>query len=190
MKTTWSPSWLSSTQPRKQRKFRFNAPLHIRRSFLSAHLSRELHAQYKRRSFPLRKGDEVEILRGDSKGLRGAVARVDLSRARVYLDGIMAKKVDGSEVMRPLQPSNLRIVKFHLEDKRRLAALLKKREPAKAALPSPEKTKKLTPAKDASPAAQTQKPPVTLPKKPAPKADKKPAPPTPTLPTSLPAKKA
>ena len=129
MKKSWSPKWLSSTQPRKQRKFRFNAPLHIQHSFLSAHLSKELRLQYKRRSFPLRKGDEVEIMRGDKAGLRAPVA--EIRKGRAYLEGQLVKKVDGSEVMPPFQPSNLKIVKLHLEDKRRLEALLKKREPAK-----------------------------------------------------------
>src|SRR3989344_900157 len=152
MKKSWSPKWLSSTQPRKQRKFPFNAPLHIRHSFLSAHLSKELRLQYKRRAFQLRKGDEVEIMRGDSKGLRAPVA--EIRKGRAYLDGQMSKKVDGSEVMRPFQPSNLRITKLQVDDKRRLAALLKKREPPKpAAKPAVEK-------KPSQPAPTTQTPKV------------------------------
>ena len=31
-----------SKQPRKQRKFLYNAPLHVRRKIMSAHLSKEL----------------------------------------------------------------------------------------------------------------------------------------------------
>lgn len=53
-----------SKQPRKQRKARFNAALHLRHKFMSAPLSRELREKYNRRSFPVRKDDTVRILRG------------------------------------------------------------------------------------------------------------------------------
>jgi len=123
MKTKWSREWISSKQPRKQRKYRYNAPLHIRRKFVSAHLSPELRNKYGIRSIPIRKGDEVEVMRGSSKGLRGTVERVDLSKCKVYVSGITVKKADGSEVMRALEPSNLKIVNMNLDDKKRLEAI-------------------------------------------------------------------
>lgn len=52
-----------SKQPRKQRKARYNAPLHIRHKFMSAALSDELRDKYGKRSFPLRKGDTVRVVR-------------------------------------------------------------------------------------------------------------------------------
>ncbi|MCL5675127.1 MAG: 60S ribosomal protein L26, partial [Candidatus Marsarchaeota archaeon] len=36
---------ISSSKPRKQRWFRFNAPNHVRQKFASAHLSKELKAK-------------------------------------------------------------------------------------------------------------------------------------------------
>ena len=41
---------IESTQPRKQRKARYNAPAHLRGKFLSAPLSPELRTQYKKRT--------------------------------------------------------------------------------------------------------------------------------------------
>lgn len=120
MKQKWSTKWISSKQPRKQRKFRYNAPLHIRRKFLSIHLSRELREKYGKRAVPVRKGDEIEIMRGKDRGLRGKVEKVDLKKCKVYIAGINVKKSDGSEVMKPFQPSNLKIVELNLDDKRRL----------------------------------------------------------------------
>ena len=38
----FSKSWVSSKKPGKQRKYRINAPLNIKRKFLSVHLSKEL----------------------------------------------------------------------------------------------------------------------------------------------------
>lgn len=123
MKKEWSSSWSSSVQPRKQRKYRHNAPLHVRHKFLSAGLSPELRRRFKKRSMPIRKGDEVEVMRGSVKGLRGTVNRTDLSKSKVYVEEIKIKKVDGSEINRPLQPSNVRIVRLNLDDKMRQRVL-------------------------------------------------------------------
>jgi len=119
MKKSWSPKWASSSQPRKQRKYRHNAPLHIRRKFVSAHLSKELRKQFGKRSAPLRKGDEVVVVRGGFKGFSGNVERVDLRETRIYIDGMKRKKVDGSEVSVPVHPSNVIVKKLSLEDKMR-----------------------------------------------------------------------
>jgi len=115
-----------SKQPRKQRKFLYNADMHLRRKLLSAHLSKELMEKYNRRSFPLRKGDEVEIMRGENKGKRGKVVKVDLKKYRVYIEGITRKRVDGTEVMIPIHPSNLRIISLNLSDEKRIKALERK----------------------------------------------------------------
>ena len=119
MKKSWSPKWVGSSQPRKQRKYRHNAPLHIRRKFVSAHLSKELRKQFGKRSAPLRKGDEVTVVRGGFKGFSGNVERVDLKNSRIYIDGVKRKKVDGSEVSVHVHPSNVIVKKLSLEDKMR-----------------------------------------------------------------------
>ena len=117
------PKWISSVQPRKQRKYRHNAPLHVRQRFVSANLSPELRKRFGKRSMQLRKGDEVKVMRGGFRGKLGTVDRVDLSRGRIYMDEIKVKKVDGSEVHRPLEPSNIMITKLKLDDKKRQAIL-------------------------------------------------------------------
>jgi large subunit ribosomal protein L24 len=115
-----------SKKPRKQRKFLFNAPLHLRRKMLSAHLSKELREKYKTRSMPVRKGDEVEIMRGEFKGKKGKVSRVDLKNYKVYIEGITRRKTTGAEVQVPIHPSNLRIISLNLNDKKRVEAIEKK----------------------------------------------------------------
>jgi len=145
MKKSWSRLWVKSVQPRKQRKYRHSAPLHTRHKFLSSNLSPELRRRFGKRSMPVRKGDEIEVMRGSSKGLRGTISRIDLKRSSVYVDEIKVKKVDGSEVTRPLQPSNLRIVKLSLDDKMRQRVLdraeYKEKKPAKKPEKKPEKVK-------------------------------------------------
>ncbi|OGI15372.1 50S ribosomal protein L24 [Candidatus Micrarchaeota archaeon RBG_16_49_10] len=124
----WSKFWKSSKQPRKQRKYRYNAPFHAKRNLLSAHLSKDLRKKYGKRSFPVRKGDEVEIMRGDFKKKKGKISRVNIKTAKVYVDGVTIKKVEGTEVAVPLDPSNLRVTDLELKDKRRVEALNRKEE--------------------------------------------------------------
>lgn len=119
MKKEWSGEWIRSRQPRKQRKYRYNAPLHIRNSFLSAHLSETLKNRFGKRSLPVRKGDEIKVLRGENKGFKGKVERVDLKKQLVFVEGLNVKKVDGSEVLRHVHPSNLVITDANMDDKKR-----------------------------------------------------------------------
>lgn len=120
MKSTFSTAWVSSRQPRKQRKFRANAPLHIKHSFLSSHLSKELRAKHKKRSLAVRKGDEVLVMRGKFADKKVKVASVDVKRTRVMLEGITRSKRDGSKVNVFFHPSNLMITSLVLDDKQRL----------------------------------------------------------------------
>lgn len=119
MKKDWSPEWVSSKQPRKQRKYRYNAPLHVRQKFVSAHLSKALRERFGKRSLQIRKGDEVKVMRGSGKGHKGKVERVDLKKAKIYIEGLTVKKTDGSEVLRPIDPSNVMIIDAKMDDKRR-----------------------------------------------------------------------
>lgn len=112
-----------SRQPRKQRKARFNAPLHTRHKFMSAPLSSELQGKYEKRSFPLRKGDTVRVLRGDDKGKEGKVRSVNLKNEKLTVEGVVVARSDLSEVPRPVHPSNVMITKLELKDKLRESAL-------------------------------------------------------------------
>lgn len=114
---------IKSRQPRKQRKFLYNAPLHIRRKLLAAHLSKELRQKYNTRSFPVRKGDEVEIMRGKFKKRRGKISRVDYGKYKIYVDGVTAKRTIGTDYQVPIHPSKVRITILGLEDKKRVKAL-------------------------------------------------------------------
>lgn len=182
MKKEWSRQWVKSVQPRKQRKYRHNAPLHIRHKFMAANLSPEMRRRFDKRSMPVRKGDEVEVMRGTHKGLRGTVNRVDVKKEKVYVEEIKVKKVDGSEVMRPLQPSNLKITKLALDDKQRQMVIdraekepakkkkeAKKEEPEKP--PRPEKKKEKEKKK---PVKKTKKKSKSVKKAKKPKEKKKP----------------
>ena len=126
MKKEFSKEWISSKLPRKQRKYRYNAPLHIRQKLVSANLSSELRKKYKRRSFSLRKGDSVKVMRGSFKGKLGKVSEVDLKKITVYIEGLKRKKSDGKEIQIPFKPSNLQIISLNLEDKKRAKIIERK----------------------------------------------------------------
>ena len=120
---TFSRHWKSSTKPKKQRKYRHNAPLHIKKNMLAANLSKELRKKFGRRSLPLRKGDRVKILRGEFRKKTGKVEIVERKSLRVYIEGIEETKRDGTKVKTGIHPSNLQIVDLHLEDKKRIKKL-------------------------------------------------------------------
>ena len=128
MKKKWSGKWIASKQPRKQRKFRHNAPMHVRQKFVSAHLSEIIRRRFGKRSLQLRKGDEVKVMRGKDKGFKGKVERIDLKTSKVYIEGLNVKKVDGSEVLKAIEPSNLLMMDPKMEDKRRQAIVERARE--------------------------------------------------------------
>lgn len=117
--------WKSSKQPRKQRKYIANAPLHIKRKLMGVNLSKELRKKYQKRSVPLRKKDTVKIMRGKFKGKKGKVMKVLLKTQKVEVEGIQIKKQDGSKVNIKLRPSNLQIIELNVEDKKRNKALSK-----------------------------------------------------------------
>ncbi|MDO8480638.1 MAG: 50S ribosomal protein L24 [Nanoarchaeota archaeon] len=120
---TWSPDWKASKQPRKQRKYRFQAPLNIKRKFVSSHLSKELRVKHSTRSLGLRTGDTVKIMRGQFKGKTGKIEEVDLSKCKARIAGITLQRKDGNRAMVWFQPSNLLIIELKMDDKKRQAIL-------------------------------------------------------------------
>ena len=126
MKSIFSISWIRSKQPRKQRKYRYNAPLHIKKKFISANFTKELREKYSKRNFPIVKGDKVKIMRGQFKGKIGLVEKVDMRNIKIIVQGAENIKKDGSKVGYPISPSNLMITELKLDDKKRKASLERK----------------------------------------------------------------
>lgn len=100
--------------------------LHKRRKQLSIRLSKKLKEQYKKRNFPVRKGDKIKIISGKFKKKEGKVIAVNLRSYTVFVEGIITKKADGREIQVPLSPSNLMITDLDLSDPKRKNALMRK----------------------------------------------------------------
>jgi large subunit ribosomal protein L24 len=126
MKSIFSITWNRSKQPRKQRKYRYNAPLHVKKKFMSSQLLKELKTKYNKKSVRVVKGDTVKVMRGQFKGKIGKVSKVDYQKIKIYVEGVELIKKDGNKVQYPIHPSNLMITVLKLDDKKRIAALERK----------------------------------------------------------------
>ncbi len=117
-----------SSKARVQRKNQANAPTHVKRKMLSAHLSDELRKKYGVRSARVCKGDTVVVVRGNSdiRNVEGKVVSVYTKTGRVAIEGIAIKQADGTDTERPIHASNLVIVKLNTEDQWRVESISKK----------------------------------------------------------------
>jgi large subunit ribosomal protein L24 len=102
---------------------------------MAAPLSDELAAQRGAKTLPVRKGDTVRIMRGDSKGFEGKVSRVDLKEYRIYMEGLTREKVDGTNIFLAIHPSKVQIRNLNLDDKYRKDLLGRKTAPEKKQKP-------------------------------------------------------
>lgn len=124
----FSLSWKSSRKASKQRKFRINAPLHIKRTLLTAPLAEDLARRYGTKATSLREGDSIKVAKGEFKGLAGKINAVSLKKGTVSVEGAARIRKDGTKSYSPLKPSNLLITELNIEDKQRIASLTRKQE--------------------------------------------------------------
>ena len=144
VKNSFATAWKSSIQTRKQRKYAYNAPLHIKQKMVSSHLSQELRKKYGVRNIPVKKGDKVRVMNGQYSKKEAKVDRIDLKRERVYLTGVEIVKKDGTKLPLTFIASNLMIIELNLADKKRKQKLEQKnKEPAKKESTKKETTKTL-----------------------------------------------
>ncbi len=133
---------IRSSKPRKQRKFRFNAPLHERQHFTHAHLDKALRAKLgiKRAAVQICKGDTVKVMEGSKKGTTGKVTSVSLRSGRITLDSLIKKNAKAKEFGVTVHASNVYITDLNLKDKYR-ANLLKVSQAAAPQQPAGQRPK-------------------------------------------------
>merc|ERR1712060_1006455 len=108
-----------SSSRRKSRKAHFTAPSHIRRKIMSAPLSTELRAKYSVRSVPIRKDDEVQIVRGTYKNREGKVTQVYRRKWVIHIERITREHVNGATVNVGIDPSKVVITKLKVDKNRK-----------------------------------------------------------------------
>jgi large subunit ribosomal protein L24 len=115
----WSNAWKGSKNQDKQIKYAKNAPLHKKRKFMAATLSKELRKKYGKRSMGVKKGDKVKMMRGQFRKVTGKVTGIDTMRQKIYVEGVELIKKDGSKALYPVHPSNVMITELNMDDKKR-----------------------------------------------------------------------
>jgi large subunit ribosomal protein L26e len=115
-----------SSSRRKARKAHFTAPSHLRRKIMSAGLSKELRKKHGVRSVPVRKGDEVRVVRGTFKDREGKVISVYRRKYIIHIEKVTREKANGQTIQVGVHPSKVVITKIKMDlDRHRL--LTKKR---------------------------------------------------------------
>jgi large subunit ribosomal protein L24 len=117
---------ITSKKPKKQRKQRYNAPIHLRVKYLNAHLSDELSKKQGKRTIRVRTGDRVKVMTGQFKGKSGKVESVDSKKAKLLIEGIEFQKKEGTKLKYPIAVSNVMITDLNLSDKKRQESLKRK----------------------------------------------------------------
>lgn len=137
-----------SSSRRKSRKAHFGAASTARRSIMSAPLSKELREKYnvrlintlsvpvavawshpckflltsshalQVRSIPVRKGDEVTIVRGTNKGREGKVTSVYRLKYVIHIERVTRERANGQSVPIGIHPSKVVITKLKLDKDR------------------------------------------------------------------------
>ncbi|KAK9135286.1 hypothetical protein Syun_014616 [Stephania yunnanensis] len=120
-----------SSSRRKNRKAHFTAPSSVRRVLMSAALSSDLRSKYNVRSVPVRKDDEVQVVRGTFKGREGKVVQVYRRKWVIHIERITREKVNGSTVNVGINPSKVVVTKLRLDKDRK--ALLERKAKGRAA---------------------------------------------------------
>ncbi|MFH1638273.1 MAG: 50S ribosomal protein L24 [Candidatus Woesearchaeota archaeon] len=119
MEKEWNKGWRRSIQPRKQHKYVYNAPLHIRQKLMGAHLSKDLASKYGIKTLPVKKGDTVKVMRGQFKKKVGKVTGMQLKKGCVRIEGVEQVKKDGTKALYPIKPSNIMITELNIDDRKR-----------------------------------------------------------------------
>lgn len=92
---------------------------------MSAPLSKELRAKYHVRSLPIRRDDEVTVVRGTFHDREGKVLQVYRKKWCIHIERVVRDKTNGQSVQVGINASNVMITKLKL-DKDRKALLERK----------------------------------------------------------------
>merc|ERR1712100_415311 len=114
---------------RKTRKAHFTAPSSVRRKIMSSHLSKDLSSKHHVKSMPIRKDDEVIVVRGSHRGREGKVIQVYRKKYVIHIERVTREKSNGSTVNVGIHPSNVMITKLKLDKDRR--AILDRKDTTK-----------------------------------------------------------
>ncbi|KAF3827256.1 hypothetical protein GH733_002742, partial [Mirounga leonina] len=92
-------SILLLTAKKQEPKMAFQCTSHIRRKIMSSPLSKEPRQKYNIRSMPIRKDDELQVVRGHYKGQQiGEVVQVHRKKYVIYIEHVQREKANSTTV--------------------------------------------------------------------------------------------
>ncbi|KAK9762368.1 60S ribosomal protein L26A [Basidiobolus ranarum] len=98
---------------------------------MSASLSKELREKYSARSLPVRRDDEVLVVRGTYKGREGKIVQVYRKKWVIHIERLTREKVNGATTAIGVHPSKVVLSKLKLDKDRK--ALLERKDRSKVA---------------------------------------------------------
>ncbi|ABW98079.1 rpl26 (nucleomorph) [Hemiselmis andersenii] len=104
---------------KKNRKRYFLSSSQEKRKIMSSPLSKELKLKYFIKSIPIRKEDEILVVRGLHKGEIGKVVQCQRKIFKILIDKINRMKSNKTNVFIPISPSNVVITKLILNSERK-----------------------------------------------------------------------
>jgi large subunit ribosomal protein L26e len=116
---------LVTSSRRKNRKKLFQSDSNQRRKIMSSLLSKNLREKYQKKSLPIRKDDEVKIMRGIMRGRIGKVVQCHRKSFSIYVDKISRLKTGKSISYLPISPSNVIITGLSMTNERKMLLLNK-----------------------------------------------------------------
>merc|ERR1712018_140878 len=90
-----------------------------RRKIMSSPLSKELRLKHNVRSMPIRKDDEVQVVRGHYKGQGGKVVQVYRKKFVIHIERIHRDKANGASTNVGIHPSKVVIQKLKMDKDRK-----------------------------------------------------------------------
>lgn len=103
-----------SSSRRKCRKAHFGAHSTLKYKLMSANLSKELREKYGVKSLPVRREDEVMVVRGHYKDSKGKVNTVYRKKWCLYIEKISETKQNGATIRIPINASNCVLTKLKI----------------------------------------------------------------------------
>ncbi|KAL9619969.1 MAG: hypothetical protein Q9160_005438 [Pyrenula sp. 1 TL-2023] len=85
---------------------------------MSAPLSKELREKHNVRSIPIRKDDEVSIVRGSNKGREGKITSVYRLKYIIHIERVNREKSNGQNVPIGVHPSKVIVTKLKMDKDR------------------------------------------------------------------------
>ena len=122
-----------ASQARKVRKHFFNATKDAKHIAMSAPLDKELQKTHGIKRLPIRRDDEVKVVRGQYKDRGGRVVDVKLRTMRINIENVSKQKANTESYFIPIHPSNVVITKLKM-DKHRKELIEKRRAGRQQAL--------------------------------------------------------